>query len=54
VIVLPTNTLLEWDAHIPSFDEVHGKALKAQRVFSNQRKPRGEGEEPAERFSSSA
>jgi hypothetical protein len=25
----PTNTLLEWDAHIPSFDEVHDEALKA-------------------------
>jgi hypothetical protein len=25
----PTATLLEWDDHIPSFDEVHGEALKA-------------------------
>jgi hypothetical protein len=29
----PTNTLLEWDAHIPSFDEVHGEALKANRFI---------------------
>ena len=29
----PTNTLLEWDAHIPSFDEVHGEALKARRYM---------------------
>ena len=26
----PTPTLLEWDDHIPSFDEVHNEALKAQ------------------------
>jgi uncharacterized protein (UPF0276 family) len=26
----PTATLLEWDDHIPSFDEVHGEALKAK------------------------
>jgi hypothetical protein len=25
----PTPTLLEWDDHIPSFDEVHAEALKA-------------------------
>lgn len=29
----PTATLLEWDDHIPSFDEVHGEALKAQRFL---------------------
>jgi len=29
----PTNTLLEWDAHIPSFDEVHAEALKANRFI---------------------
>ena len=29
----PTNTLLEWDAHIPSFDEVHREALKAARFL---------------------
>lgn len=28
-----TNTLLEWDAHIPSFDEVHREALKANRFI---------------------
>jgi uncharacterized protein (UPF0276 family) len=27
----PTATLLEWDDNIPSFDEVHGEALKANR-----------------------
>ncbi len=26
-----TNTLLEWDAHIPTFEEVHREALKANR-----------------------
>jgi uncharacterized protein (UPF0276 family) len=29
----PTSTLLEWDAHIPSFDEVHREALKASRFM---------------------
>jgi uncharacterized protein (UPF0276 family) len=29
----PTNTLLEWDANIPSFDEVHREALKARRFL---------------------
>jgi len=28
-----TATLLEWDAHIPSFDEVHHEALKANRFI---------------------
>ena len=28
-LVGPTATLLEWDDRIPSFDEVHGEALKA-------------------------
>src|SRR6185312_831653 len=27
----PTPTLLEWDDHIPTFDQVHGEALKANR-----------------------
>jgi uncharacterized protein (UPF0276 family) len=27
----PTPTLLEWDDHIPSFDEVHNEALKAKK-----------------------
>jgi uncharacterized protein (UPF0276 family) len=31
----PTNTLLEWDAHIPSFSEVHREALKANRFIRN-------------------
>ena len=30
-LVGPTATLLEWDDRIPSFDEVHGEALKAGR-----------------------
>ena len=29
----PTNTLLEWDANIPSFDEVHREALKAKKFI---------------------
>jgi uncharacterized protein (UPF0276 family) len=30
-LVGPTATLLEWDDHIPSFDEVHKEALKAKQ-----------------------
>jgi uncharacterized protein (UPF0276 family) len=30
-----TATLLEWDAHIPSFDEVHHEALKANQFISH-------------------
>src|SRR5258708_6432369 len=30
----PTATLLEWDDNIPSFDEVHTEALKANRYLS--------------------
>lgn len=30
----PTNTLLEWDADVPSFEEVHAEALKA-KTFLN-------------------
>jgi uncharacterized protein (UPF0276 family) len=29
----PSATLLEWDAHIPSFDEVHHEASKANRFL---------------------
>lgn len=29
----PTATLLEWDDHIPSFDEVHAEALKAAKYL---------------------
>jgi uncharacterized protein len=29
----PTPTLLEWDDNIPSFDEVHAEALKANRYL---------------------
>ncbi|HEY3860258.1 MAG TPA: DUF692 domain-containing protein [Verrucomicrobiae bacterium] len=31
----PTATLLEWDARIPSFQEVHDEALKAKRFIEN-------------------
>jgi uncharacterized protein (UPF0276 family) len=31
----PTATLLEWDDRIPSFDEVHDEALKANRFLEN-------------------
>jgi uncharacterized protein (UPF0276 family) len=30
-----TATLLEWDARIPSFEEVHSEALKANRFLEN-------------------
>ena len=30
----PTATLLEWDDHIPSFDEVHAEALKAEKFIA--------------------
>ena len=30
-----TATLLEWDARIPSFDEVHNEALKAGQYLEN-------------------
>ena len=29
----PTNTLLEWDARIPPFEEVHAEALKAKKFL---------------------
>jgi len=29
----PTATLLEWDDHIPAFEEVHGEALKATQYL---------------------
>jgi hypothetical protein len=29
----PTPTQLEWDEHIPTFDEVHNEARKAQRYL---------------------
>lgn len=32
----PTPTLLEWDDHIPSFDEVHAEALKANRFLPSE------------------
>jgi uncharacterized protein (UPF0276 family) len=30
----PTATLLEWDDRIPSFDEVHAEALKANKYLN--------------------
>ena len=33
-LVGPTATLLEWDASIPSFEEVHDEALKANKFIS--------------------
>jgi len=53
----PTNTLLEWDAHIPSFDEVHSEALKARKFLKQFSAPAARlsspksasaGEEPAD------
>jgi uncharacterized protein (UPF0276 family) len=35
----PTATLLEWDDSIPSFDEVHAEALKANRFLNPQELP---------------
>ncbi len=34
-IIGPTNTLLEWDAHIPDFDVVLQEALKAKVILSD-------------------
>jgi uncharacterized protein (UPF0276 family) len=35
----PTATLLEWDDNIPSFDEVHREALKANRYLQRAKVP---------------
>jgi uncharacterized protein (UPF0276 family) len=35
----PTATLLEWDDSIPSFDEVHAEALKANRFLKPEEAP---------------
>jgi uncharacterized protein len=35
----PTATLLEWDDRIPSFEEVHTEALKANRYLEQQQTP---------------
>ena len=37
-----TATLLEWDDRIPSFDEVHGEALKARRFLQSNAKASNE------------
>ncbi len=34
-LIGPTATLLEWDAHIPSFEEVHHEALKANKFIKD-------------------
>ena len=53
----PTATLLEWDDNIPTFEEVHAEALKANKFLkaaaeaAPQRSHRcrpGRGENPAE------
>jgi uncharacterized protein len=36
-LVGPTATLLEWDDLIPSFEEVHGEALKAKKFLKSRR-----------------
>ncbi|MDB5332175.1 MAG: hypothetical protein JWP03_3326 [Phycisphaerales bacterium] len=41
----PTNTLLEWDAHIPSFDEVHAEALKANKFIAQVMSEQQDGQE---------
>lgn len=33
-LIGPTNTLLEWDAELPPFSEVHAEALKAQKFLN--------------------
>jgi uncharacterized protein (UPF0276 family) len=43
----PTSTLLEWDAHIPSFDEVHAEALKARRFLEPVKPAAGKKGSPA-------
>jgi hypothetical protein len=35
----PTATLLEWDDNIPSFEEVHAEALKANRYLNRAETP---------------
>ena len=40
----PTATLLEWDDSIPSFEEVHAEALKANRYLQQQAAPRASNE----------
>ncbi|HEY9869147.1 MAG TPA: DUF692 family multinuclear iron-containing protein, partial [Candidatus Obscuribacterales bacterium] len=32
-LIGPTNTLLEWDARLPSFEVVHREALKAEKYM---------------------
>lgn len=39
----PIPTLLEWDARIPSFDEVHAEAMKAS-IYWNRAKTRSQNE----------
>ena len=48
----PTATLLEWDDKIPSFEEVHAEALKANRFLQSIEVPAhlGASYEPATEF----
>jgi uncharacterized protein (UPF0276 family) len=39
------STLIEWDAHIPSFEEVHAEALKAKSLVGRSRASSMVGEE---------
>ena len=43
----PTATLLEWDDNIPSFDEVHAEALKANLYLFSATQPERLNEVPA-------
>ena len=38
-LIGPTATLLEWDASIPSFEEVHDEALKANQFLQSLTRP---------------
>lgn len=42
----PTATLLEWDDNIPSFEEVHAEALKANRFLQPQQLTQAEEPQP--------
>ncbi|MCE9589217.1 MAG: DUF692 domain-containing protein [Planctomycetes bacterium] len=44
----PVNTLLEWDARIPPFEEVHREALKARRFLRDLETQRSENRKSAQ------
>jgi len=48
------STLLEWDARIPPFPEVHAEVLKAKRYMADQLPATGEDEPPIEESSHAA